>query len=627
MYKISVPLMNSAVNRKGREKTLNDLKKCGVSRVFLAMDAYFINPEKRKAAMNELKENCKFFKENGFEVGAWIWTFMTTGNGGFQKMLSLEGESRDCCPLDENFIAFAGGYLMDIAECGVDLIMFDDDFRFGFRPGMHCVCEKHMELIRSILNENISAAELSEKIFTGGKNKFRDAFLKADGESLKLFARKMREYADKVNPNLRLGLCACMSTWDNDGIDAATLSNILAGKTKPFLRLIGAPYWANEKSWGNRLQNVVELSRMERSWCESGIEIFCEGDTYPRARHKTPSSYLELFDTAMRADGTTDGILKYMADYYSSPDYEKGYVDAHVRNKKLYEEIDKIFSNKEACGIRIYEKMNKLADMVIPKEAEGKSKAENLFFSVAGRMLSDCSVPSVYCGEGVCGIAFGENITAVSYDAMKKGVIIDAEAARILNQNGIDTGIVLRRKKYFVYEEYFVDDNEYVRGGYKGYDVKLKPDAEVKSYFICQNESNAKENTDFIRVPGSYIYENKHGHKFLVFNFDAYFNTEEIYRSYSRSRQISLAPLIFRGKKLPAYSFGNPDLYIMCKKGGGSMAVGLWNMFADCVYNPVVELDEEYKKIKFIGCEGNLKGNKVFLSKIYPFSFAGFEVS
>lgn len=58
---------------------------------------------------------------------------------------------------------------MGIAKCGVDLIMFDDDFRFGFRHGMHCVCENHMSIIRSKLNENISVDEIRKKIFFGGK--------------------------------------------------------------------------------------------------------------------------------------------------------------------------------------------------------------------------------------------------------------------------------------------------------------------------------------------------------------------------------------------------------------------------------------------------------------------------
>ena len=79
-------------------------------------------------------------------------------------------------------------------------------------------------------------------------------------------------------------------------------------------------------------------------------------------------------------------------------------------------------------------------------------------------------------------------------------------------------------------------------------------------------------------------------------------------------------------KKLPAYSYGNPDLYIMCKEAEDKKSVGLFNIFADGIYDGVVELDKKYKTIEFINCKGELKGDKVHIFEIQPFSFAGFEV-
>ena len=78
--------------------------------------------------------------------------------------------------------------------------------------------------------------------------------------------------------------------------------------------------------------------------------------------------------------------------------------------------------------------------------------------------------------------------------------------------------------------------------------------------------------------------------------------------------------------KLPAYVYGNPSLYIQCKKNNDAMAVGLWNFFADTAIEPKVELDKEYKEITFINCNGRLEGDKVVLTDIEPFGFVGFEV-
>ncbi len=121
----------------------------------------------------------------------------------------------------------------------------------------------------------------------------------------------------------------------------------------------------------------------------------------------------------------------------------------------------------------------------------------------------------------------------------------------------------------------------------------------------------------------------------MAFAFYAYANRNNIkqgcfnrhyYSNYLRSAQIKNAVELFGGKKLPAYSYGNPDLYIMAKKNDSAMAVGLWNIFADVIFEPVIELDKEYSQIEFINCSGKIEGNKVTLSDMAPFSFAGFEV-
>ena len=623
MYNVSVPITNRIVKRAGREKILASLKNLNAKRIFLAQDTYYVDTVKREEELRNLKENCAYLKENGLEVGAWTLSFSVTGNTHFTTMKTLDGfELKDCCPLDEDFRRFVGGYIADIAKTGVDMIMFDDDYRYGFRKGMNCACDKHLALITEKVGEELTPDTLRLKALSNGKNKYRDALLEVNGESLKAFAREMRAYVDSVNPDIRMGVCSCMSLWDNDGVDSVTITKLLAGNTKPFLRLIGAPYWAAEKNWGNRLQNIIELIRMERSWCGDGIEIFSEGDTYPRPRHRTPASYLELYDTALRADGSLDGILKYALDYVSGPDYERGYVKAHTENMEVYAGIDDMFSGKEACGVRVYEAMNKLADMEIPEKVAGTCAVENAFFSIAARMLSDNSVPSTYAGEGVCGIAFGENVKMVPQEAFKKGLILDVRAAQILMEQGIDTGIASIGKPVDVYEEYFVADDEYVAGRFSARVCKLADGAEVQSYIHYMDEK-----FDLIKAPGAFYYENKQGHRFMVFTFEAYFNTEFMYRSYCRSKQLAEGIKWLSGKALPDYCFGNPDLYLMCKKEKNAMAVGLWNIFADGVNEAVVELDEEYADVRFLNCSGRLEGNKVVLEEIRPFAFAAFEVS
>ena len=65
---------------------------------------------------------------------------------------------------------------------------------------------------------------------------------------------------------------------------------------------------------------------------------------------------------------------------------------------------------------------------------------------------------------------------------------------------------------------------------------------------------------------------------------------------------------------------------MIAKKDNNSMTVGLWNIFPDEILKPIIYLDRDYSEISFINCSGRLDGNKVFLSEIAQYGFAGFEV-
>lgn len=622
MYKITVPLMNRNIKRNGRERTLEELRRFDAERVLLALDRYELDIDKRRRAISELEDNCRFFKEKGFEVGAWIWTFWVKDNKNFKNMRSINGTKikEFMCPKDENFVKFAADYIKDIAKIGVDIIQFDDDFRYGFlSDSPACLCDNHIAEINRITGENSTREELAKHIVSGGKNKYRDAYLKANGDAFRNFAAEIRKAVDEVNPNIRIGACSCMTSWDIDGTNAAELAKILAGNTQPFVRLIGAPYWATFNAWSNSLQDFVELERTESSWTrKDNIEIFAEGDAWPRPRTRCPANYLEGFDTAIRASGCTDGILKYGIDYLSNADYETGYAKFHERNRGTYAKIDEMFGDKTCCGVRVYESMNKLSDMVVPTAVNSKVSIEYLFFSKAARTLAFNTIPTVYEGKGVCGIVFDENARILPLDAIKNGLIIDIAAAEILDARGIDVGIESFGAVLISGEsEHFTDnDNHILTDGLPIYDIKLKPNAEV----LSDTKTSAGV------IPMSYRYENSDGNRFLVLNVNTRSDNSNVLKHYARSRQYAENIPWLSGKKLPAYVYGNPALYIMCKKNEKSIAVGLWNFFADIAIDPVVELDAEYSGIEFINTNGKLDINKVYLNDIPPFGFVGFEV-
>ena len=620
MYKISVPVMCRNINEENREAYLAEIKRFDAERVFLAIGSYQMDEKKRADAMAQLKENCKFFKNNGFEVGAWFWTFNVGASSDFVKMLTIDGEeiSSFACPTDERFVDFAADWVSEVAGCGVDMIMFDDDFRYGFHADQPaCLCKNHIAEINRITGEEKTREELCRHITSGGRNKYRDAYIKVNGDAFKNFAVRMRESLDKVAPHIRMGACACITSWDLDGVSPKEISRIFAGNTRPFVRLIGAPYWAAKGAWGNSMSDVIELSRMESAWTrEDDIEIMAEGDCYPRPRTACPARYLEAFDLGIRISECTDGLLKYGIDYSSNIDYEQGYARAHERNLAIYKDVERIFSGKKSVGVRIYETPDKLRDLVMPTAVNDTVNVQNTFFSKAARMLGYNAIPTVYEGEGVCGAVFDENARHISPEALKGGLIIDIAAAEILTARGVDVGIarfgeIVHNVKS---ETFLADRNTVATNSATVCDVTLRSGAQVLSEAWTPKKM----------IPMSYRYENANGEKFLVLNINTR-GTDTALKTYARSRQIADAAEWF-GKKLPAYCYGNPALYMQAKTGDNSLAVGLWNFHADGVYDAKIELSEEYSTVEFVNCSGHLDDDTVIIDKIGAFEFACFEV-
>ncbi len=636
MYKVSVPIVRFYENY---EDNIREAHRLGAERVFFCPCMATADEDKKAAAIKEIIKSREIYEKAGFEVGVWI---STMGHGGsligvssdnnkkYTHITGLRGVTTEnsFCPLDSVFSDTVCSYLKQIASTGVKIIMLDDDFRFSHRDDCGCTCKYHLAEYEKRLGEKISRDDVFKRAFSGGYNKYRQVYYDMLGDTLRNFAKQMRQAIDSVNPDIRFGFCAVTSSWDCDGTDAIELSKIMAGKTKPFLRFIGAPYWTNGGNLNNHIQYVAELERMQASWCKNThIEIFSEGDTYPRPRYVTPAAILESFDTILRADGNFDGILKYGIDYISSPNYETGYADNAERNRELYNKIDELFENKNAVGINVTCKMKKMLGRTFSDpDKQITSTWDSSFYQTEQLLLTNCSVPSTYENAPVT-IAFGENGKYISNSG--NGFIIDAIAAEHLIESGTDTGIeyISEKNSYNITSENFITENEIVSSDASLGAVYIKPksNAVVLSEFNI-TDINGKKST----IPACIKYKNKKGQKFLIYayNFDKVRENTFFMRNYMRQEQLIREYEWLAEEKLPAICKKHPDLYIMTKKNSKSLSVGLWNIYPDKIFNPVIELDKNYKNIKFINCSGMLVDNKVTLDSIIPsYGFSGFEVT
>ena len=620
MYKLSVPVIAARYPEVPKETWLAELRRVRADRIFLAVCSSVASAEAKDRNLQLLGELIPWFEAAGLEVGVWT---NSLGHGDerygpvpYTRIRCAAGDEStgSMCPLDEDFADEFCAWLHDIASVGAKMIMLDDDYRLSYRgTGLGCFCDLHLAAFAKLTGQTLSREELVQKAFTGGPSPERDAWLQVCGDSLRNLAARLRAAVDTVSPDIRLGHCAVLSTWDVDGVDSIELARIFAGRTRPFLRFIGAPYWAPMRAWGFRLATIIETERMQRKWCEGqGIEIFSEGDVYPRPRFNAPAAYLEGFDTALRADGGLDGILKYMLDYSCSPRYETGYVDRHVLNMPLYEEIEKHFASKPAVGVRVFEAMHKLQRAILPPAFPGAGYVQETFISASIEFLCDNSVPMQYDTPDVT-IVFGENARYASAETLQYGAILDAPAAEILTQRGFDVGLRKVLGQASVRAEYYPADGETVPVG--GTYFNLEVDSRVRFVTHLKGEGTAG---------GAYEYENGEGVRFLVYPFNAYETRhhDRAFRCYCRMRQLAAGIEYVRRRLMDVVCLGNPDLYIQCKKDENSLSIGLWNFCVDEILAPEIRLSDEYESAQFIQCSGQLRGNVIELSMLPPFGFA-----
>lgn len=635
MYKISVPIMCSSVNEDTKADYLELMKVAKAARVFLVLNYMESSAAERLALCEDVAWKVHFFQDNGIEAGIWISHSIGMGLSlalpGLneqdryicQPLVNLGGEVLEGtrCPLDESFRRDFSRFVAELAKTGAKAILLDDDFRMSLRGHeLICACDAHMKHISELCGEELDRETLKKKAFSGKANKYRSAWLRAQGESLRQLARDIRSAVDAVDPSVCVMLCASHSIQDIDGSSPTEITKILAGKNTPQMRIHGAPYW--EIHWPKPLPAVFEFARtFARMARADGVEqLMAEGDAYPRPRFNTPSSHIEVFDALVRADGACGGILKYMIDYNTSPRYETGYIQRHAKNLSKMEELEALFAGKRDCGVEtpLESHLIENADLDL-----GVVSAEYPYPSAAS-MLAMASIPTSWDGDGICQAIFGENARYADENALKQGAFVDGVAAVILMQRGIDVGLTGEGAFEKVRPSYGVSPDGKDRSWMVSRSVRFLNAPIHSKAEICMYAQDA----DKLR-PLIYRYENANGQRFLVYMTDpmAKLYNHEICKGYLMQNVLHDGLEWIAGKKIPAVCKGNPNLYLLAKRGEDSMAVGLFNCFADSILEPVIHLDRPYKSATFVGCNGRIEGDTVYLDAPLPaFEFAAFEV-
>ena len=622
--KVMVPYETANLPYENLQDLKERLKQLEAQEILLIVGEHFETVDEYIPIFNQY---LSFFTEIDVSVVAWIVPTISGYGLNFpgysERVKNIHGETTQrFCPLYDEHVDYYCECIKKIVSCGVKRIMFEDDFRMHSPVDyFQCFCDKHLELYSELLGETVTIEKMREELLKSEPSKCREAWMRGNQLTLERFAKKIRAAVDEVDSEAEIVFDCGPCLWGGDGTNPIPIAEILAGSHKKEMRLIGAPYW--QRIFRHSLTNmisVVDYTRHQAYECKKhgDITVIAEGDVFPRPRYACPAASLETFHTILLADGNFDKISKYALDYTSSVNYEKGYALEHERNSKLYLDIERIFKGKTAQGVHLVEPFE--LPHVTHKLNERPEQATP--FSPSREILNANSIPAVF-EPGSVNLIFGENARTLDLDLLSYGSILDMEAAKILAERGVDIGFVsceiAELKPLHInspsYEKYFdYGEKTTVYKIPQVYHIALKEGARVRSEFSFFRQ----------RYVASYTYENAEGARFLVIGLDASKCNppSDLFRNYCRQRQLIDSYAWLGGKPLAAICTGHPDLYLMVKTDADSMAIGLWNYFADKIYQPEIEFCETYSSAEFINCEGKLEGNKVIISStLYAYEF------
>ena len=432
----------------------------GAEAVQLELCSFYIDGDLRAKALETLSGEIKFFEKAGFPVALWISSLGYGGMTdpdflrrfpGYRPLRSFDGRTAAVCSTDVRWREAVAGNVRDFIKAGAKTILFDDDLVQACRPDVCCTCDEHRRRVAARLGVADVTPEQMRDAYTGAPNPLRSACLAEMGESLMEFCRAMREAADSVDSSVMLATCLSISQYDLDGVDVPQMVRLLAGKGagRPFVRMSGATYWVchpgNARNWGQGLGGVVEYLRWQAAMLRvEGIVPLDENDPYPRDVGVVPEGLCEAYDRAVIAEG---GIVRNKYVIRHNANTKNGiapeYLAAHLAGRADAERIADIFKDATPVGFEVFAPPHLVRDAVLPTPYAGNRTMQKFFSQpVAGILLSANGAPTRYDrNSGAPLAAFGPAAAKLPMEWLTRGVLVDRDGARILQDRGVDTGM------------------------------------------------------------------------------------------------------------------------------------------------------------------------------------------
>ncbi|MHB1155453.1 MAG: hypothetical protein ACYC26_01305 [Phycisphaerales bacterium] len=560
-----------------------------------------------------LAERIALFGQAGIAVGIWGIPF---GHGSgfdgphghidnppFTISANERGEEEPLvfCPCDPAFRNYLAKAYAMLAKAGPEVILLDDDFRLWRKGKIRhgCFCPLHLAEFRRRGGPDLPASEIARQVFTGAPGPLRDLWWSVQEDSLLAVATDLRAAINAVAPQVRLGYCVAPSSWEEASVPK--LLQAFAGKTRPFMRTSGAPYWIHAP-WS--LSCEVEFVRLQRSWVQALVpdtEALCEGDTYPHVRSRCSATVLHAYHQVLHASGARQ-ILSYVLPYTSPPSFEMGYVEMMERMRPHHQALLGLMpDDARDAGVSIPWQPGLLRQTEMRSASDTDSNSND---PIVHKVFARLGIPIAYDADSGPVVLSSHQARFVSETDIRawsaRGLVLDAPAAAELLARGIRCAATSVERCQPAAFELFGNDE--LNGRFAGGQVGMKSGGDI--YFRLTPAPGARTLSTLTQSnyqalgPAVLVHETAEGHRTAVLGWDMRGSFGESMLMWNAARQEQFQRILsWVGKiPLPACSAGQPNLHVMVRRscstpGVGRIMVTLLNGSYDRLVSPEVRLD------------------------------------
>lgn len=373
------------------------------------------------------------------EISCGWWHTLTLKSGptpGFTRIVRLNGTEApfSSCPLDENFRKrFAEDVAFFLHKAHPDFFFTEDDFGINCHGGPGCFCKHHLEEFARREGRYYSREEL-EQLFTddpAGSRELLRRWQALARDSLVIFARALREEADKLTPEIPMG---CMEAGVNhkDGNCAESVARAMAGKNHvPFVRFHGTFYGGEQI---NDIPMGLFSALYAREHIKGEFRFYHESDSFPHTRFYMSGGCMRTMMGSIYSCGY-EGSVFQIQQHLDDPDEDPVYSKMFFRERARFNAVRKSVEGCTLQGARLF--YDPFEECNFPGY-----KPEWL------RVLAAFGIPYTTREEAEMFFVSGEQMRYWSGEQIRKALagtlFLDGDAAKLLTERGFAGAIGAR---------------------------------------------------------------------------------------------------------------------------------------------------------------------------------------